>query len=63
MASVNADAYKANGIKTTEEYGVKNAATDTDIDKVDGASLLPEDMRMHWGWLVLAWVAATTIAP
>ena len=43
-------------VRTTEDYFVREAGTDTDIDRIDGASLLPEDMRQHWGWLVLAWV-------
>ncbi|HTE49438.1 MAG TPA: DUF4157 domain-containing protein, partial [Kofleriaceae bacterium] len=51
--AVGLGAYDA--VTTTEEYGVKKAGTDTDIDKTGDTSLLPEDMRMHWGWLVLAW--------
>jgi hypothetical protein len=49
--AVGLGAYDA--IQLTEDYDVKSAATDTDIDP--SHSLLPEDMRVHWGWLVLAW--------
>ncbi len=43
-------------VRTTEEHFVREAGADTDIDRIDGTSLLPENMRQHWGWLVLAWV-------
>jgi hypothetical protein len=41
---------------TTEEYFRNQAATNTDINPEE--SLMPQDMKGHWGWVVASWVGA-----
>jgi hypothetical protein len=41
---------------TTDEYFTNQAATNTDVDP--NQSLMPQDMKGHWGWVVASWVGA-----
>jgi hypothetical protein len=40
-------------IRTTEQHFVTNAATNTDVDTPE--SMLPQEAKEHWGWLIVAW--------
>jgi hypothetical protein len=39
---------------TTDEYFTNQAATNTNVDP--NKSLMPQDMKGHWGWVVASWV-------
>jgi hypothetical protein len=40
----------------TDRYLVNQAATNTDLDP--NKSVVPQDMKGHWGWVVASWVGA-----
>jgi hypothetical protein len=43
-------------ISETDEYFTNQAGTNTNIDP--NKSLLPQDMKGHWGWVAASWVGA-----
>jgi hypothetical protein len=43
-------------VLTTDEYFTNQAATNTNVDP--NKSLMPQDMKGHWGWVVASWVGA-----
>jgi hypothetical protein len=43
-------------IATTDAYFVNQAGTNTSLDP--SKTLMPQDMKGHWGWVAAAWVGA-----
>jgi hypothetical protein len=43
-------------ISETGQYLTNQSGTNTDIDP--NQSLMPQDMKGHWGWVVASWVGA-----
>jgi predicted RND superfamily exporter protein len=47
-------------IATTDAYFVNQAGTNTNLDP--SKTLMPQDMKGHWGWVAASWVGQPMLA-